>query len=70
MIIEDIRELQFMKKKGPRGLSSMVAQNLKISIYKATNELRLIKDEYNEEIITEARRLCKEFNGAVYHPNN
>ena len=63
----DSRELVFFRKEGPRGLARMVADNLNIDCQKVKNELRLIKDSYDERIILEARRIIKSIKGISYN---
>lgn len=66
----DTRELMFIKQNAPRGMSRLVADNLGLPTIKVVNELRMLKDHYNDDIIIEARRLLKEIKGIVYNPDS
>ena len=63
----DTRELMFIKQNAPRGMTRLVADNLGINNTKVINELRLIKDNYNDAIILETRRLLKEIKGLSFN---
>ena len=66
----DTRELMFIKQNAPRGMTRLVADNLGINNTKVINELRLIKDNYNDAIILETRRLLKDIKGVSFNPKS
>jgi len=62
----DARELVFIKQNAPSSLASLIAGNTGHNRSTVNNELARIKDEYNEDIITEARRLLKAIKGIEF----
>ena len=62
----DAREILFIRQNAPRGLYRMVADNLGLKRHKVRNELNRLKEEYDEQIVTEARRLLKATKGLEY----
>jgi len=66
----DTRELMFIKQNAPRGMTRLVADRLGISTIKVINELRLVKDNYNDAIILETRRLLKDIKGVSFNPKS
>lgn len=67
-MIVDARELVFLRKNGPSNLAAMVSENTGINRSSVNNELSRIKNDYNETVITEARRLVKAFKGVEFNP--
>lgn len=59
-------ELAFIKDNSPKGLPRLIAENIGVSRSTVLNELSRLKDDYNEEIINEARRLLKAIKGLEY----
>ena len=63
----DAREILFIRKNAPKGFYSLVADNINESRTKVKNELNLLKEEYDEKIIEESRRLLKVIKGLEYN---
>jgi hypothetical protein len=61
MIIE-ANEIIQLRKVAPRGIYGMIAKNLGISRQKVLNELRSLKEEYDQSIAVELKRLVEEVN--------
>lgn len=58
----DVNELEFIRVNAPDGFYSIVAANLTAkgmptTRFQVNNEIRNLKDEFNENIITEARKV-------------
>lgn len=55
----DAREILFIRQNCPRGMFRIISENTGIEYTKVRNEFFTLKDDYNETIVTEARRLLK-----------
>lgn len=64
----DAREILFIRQNAPRNLMRFVAQNTSIPYTRVRNEFFTLKDDYDEKIVTEARRLLKAISNIEYTP--
>lgn len=62
----DVREILFIKQNAPIGMIRMLANNVDLPYQKVRNELMTLKEDYEEKIIVEARRLLVETTGLIY----
>lgn len=67
MIVE-ASEIIFIKKNFPHGMMRILADNIKWDYQKVRGVFNYIKDEVDDELITEARRLLKVNIGVEYKP--
>jgi hypothetical protein len=66
----DAREILFIRRNAPRGFYTLIAENLGVSRVKVKNELNLLKEDYDKNIVKEARRLLKAIKGIEYENTN
>lgn len=66
----DVLELDFLRKNGPSNFVALISDNTGVNRSTVNNELSRIKDNYNEIVINEARRLLKAIKGLEYIPES
>lgn len=64
----DAREILFIRQNAPRNLMRFVAENTKTPYSKVRSEFFTLKDDYDETIVLEARRLLKAISNIEYTP--
>lgn len=65
-MIVDAREILFIRKNAPYGMMRVVATNTGFEYSQVRTELNSLKEEYDDKIVIESRRLLKEMTGLVY----
>lgn len=64
----DAREILFIRQNAPRNLMRFVSDNTNIPYTKVRNEFFSLKDDYDQVIVIEARRLLKAISNIEYSP--
>lgn len=66
----EVAELVFIQENAPTNFSQLIADNVGLHRSTVNNELNRLKKrgDYNDAIITEARRLLKAIKGLEYTP--
>lgn len=64
----DAREILFIRQNAPRNLMRLVSDNTKIPYSKVRSEFFTLKEDYNDEMVIEARRLLKAISNIEYQP--
>ena len=65
-MLVDAREMLYLRKNLPYGMVKVLAKNIGMDYLKARNEFMTLKEEYPDDLVTEARRLLKETTGLEY----
>lgn len=69
LIKVDPNEILFIRSKAPYGMLKTLANNIGMEYPKVRNEFITLKEEYRNDLITEARRLLEANTGLVYLPH-
>lgn len=62
----DPNEILFIRTNAPYGMLKTLANNIGMEYPKVRNEFITLKEEYRNDLITEARRLLEANTGLVY----
>lgn len=64
----DAREILFIRQNAPQGMFRTLANNTGIDYNRVRAEMYSLKEDYDEDIVIEARRLLEANTGLVYNP--
>jgi hypothetical protein len=65
----EAREILFLRQNAPRWLFGQVAKNVNKPLNRVKYQFYGLPNNYDEDIIIEARRILKEVVGIVYNPD-
>jgi len=64
----DAREILFIRQNAPQGMLRTLANNTGLEYNRVRAEMYSLKEDYDEQIVNEARRLLEANTGLVYKP--
>lgn len=64
----DAREILFIRQNAPQGMLRTLANNTGLDYNRVRAEMYSLKEDYDEQIVIEARRLLEANTGLVYNP--